>query len=47
MAKRFVDNDKNSSIMRTAINKQKDLNVIMRALFDASDSDSLCMMISM
>jgi len=39
MAKRFVDNDKNSSIMRTAINKQKDLNVIMRALFDASDSD--------
>ena len=37
--KRFVDNDKNSSLMRHAINGTRDLNVIMRKLFDASNSD--------
>ena len=39
MAKRFVDNDKYSATMRTAINKTRDLNKIVRDLFDASDSD--------
>ena len=39
MAKRFVDNDKFSATMRTAINKTRDLNKIIRDLFDASDSD--------
>jgi len=39
MAKRFTDNDKYSATMRTAINKTRDLNKIIRDLFDASDSD--------
>jgi len=39
MAKRFVDNDKYSATMRTAVNSTRDLNKIVRDLFDASDSD--------
>ena len=39
MTKRFVDNDKYSPTMRTAINKTRDLNKIVQDLFDASDSD--------
>ena len=39
MAKRFVDNDRYSATMRTAINSTRDLNKIVRDLFDASNSD--------